>query len=228
MNKKITILLVSIFILSSCAPTAKLLEDYTQEAKLNDALKENILVVANTKDMKVRKVYEDRFVDELSKKNINAVQSYTKFPNLKDKRKASNDERKEIIKMFRENNIGAVFLMSLKETKTLTKEEKQPKPVATTTNYGKYRVTFTEMYNVNSNTYLTSLLEPNINDDYNNRLTSKQVFTSKIYILEGVFFNLYDDNTSELVADYTVSISEPDNAKEVLDKFSKIILKQLK
>ena len=228
MNKKFLVLLLSVFILSNCASSAKIIDSFKEETKLEETLKSKVLVVAKTKDAKVRKTYEDRFKNEFSNLNITAIQSYIAFPDLRDKKNRTEEENKQIVKMFRDNNIGAVFLMSLKETKTLTKEENPTKPIANTTNYGKYKFTFTEMYNLNSNAYLSSLLEPNVNDDYKNGIASKTTLTSKIYILEGAFFNLNANNTGELVAKYTVSISEPETAKEVIDNYTKLILKELK
>lgn len=218
------IVLITLVLLSSCT-TTKLVNSW-EASEFESTKSKKILVIARSNDNEVRKAYESRIAKELSSLQINAVESNKIFPNLTGNKKKSKEEIKNILSMFKREGIEAILLTSLKDTKTITKWPTTLKTTDTrASNFNRYRVSFTNFYDVSSNEYLTSSLRPrnsNAIDD------PSPALKSTTYLLEALLYDLTLEEKKQLVGGYQVSFEDPESAKLVLNNFIKIIGKQFK
>lgn len=225
-NKFITILGIAVM-LSSCS-SIKLTDSWKSE-NFDETKKAKILVVARATDIDVREAYEQEIVSKLKTNGIDAIEAYKKFPSLKENKNRSEEETSQIVKMFKEEGINAVLLTALKDTKVQkSTQDTTIDDYMSTGDIGKYGVSFTDYYDVNSIEYLSRNLRPvdNPNNPNDFGLTSELISTT--YILETVFYNLTLDKKQQLVGVYVIEATDPNSAAQVLKDFTKIISKQFK
>ncbi len=128
--------------------------------------------------------------------------------------------------MFKSKGVNAILSTSLKDTKVLkSSPEKKIDNSISTANVGKYGISFTNYYNVNSVEYLGRNLIP-IDDLKDTEPTIE--LSSTTYVIETVLYNLLLEKDKQLVAVYLIEATDPNSASKVLKGFSKIISKQFK
>lgn len=226
MKKRVNIsLLLSVVIFSSCV-SAKLSKSWSSD-NFNASESKKTLVIARSNDMEVRKAYEDKLTSELNNKGINAVSSYKVFPDLKEKLKRSEGEINTIVKNFKSAGIQTIMLMALKDTKTIESvPSKMEYAKSSTVNIGRYGVSFTDYLNIHSVEYINSTLRPLINDSNNSN--NEVVLSSTSYLLEAVVYDLLLESKKQLVGAYEVEVIDPKSGNQVLNRFSSLVVKQLK
>ncbi len=229
MNKflKTVVILVVIVTTFNCAPV-KLSNAWSSD-NFDATKSEKILIIARSNDAEVRQAYENELTSKLKAEGINAVASYKIFPDLKDKASRTKVETEEIVKQFKAKGIQSVMLTALKDTKLMqsTQKEGGNNYNKSTINKGQYGFTFVDYYSVHSIEYISRNLRPNYNaNDSNN--TEDIVLESTTYILEAALYDLTLEQRNQLVGAYEVQITDPNSGKQVLNKFSNLIVKQFK
>ncbi|WP_299886882.1 hypothetical protein [uncultured Lacinutrix sp.] len=221
---KIIVLIVLSIVLTNCA-TVKLSNTWSSE-DFQDAKTKKVLVVARSNDKEVQKAYENELVSKLKNEDINAISAHKLFPDLKEKSNRSQEEINTIVKDFSKEGIQSILLTALKGTKVEESiPEKEDTNASSIVNRGRYGFTFTDYYNVHSIEYLSRDLRPNYNE---NDQVSSQLLSSTTYTLEAVFYDLTLEKDKQFTGFYEVKITDPSSAKQILKKFSNIIIKQFK
>ena len=222
--KKTLTFVILVSILTSCT-SVKLTDNWKSE-NFEKTKKERILVVARAIDMDVRKSYEQKIASELRANGMNAIEAYKEFPSLKENKDRSEEEKKQLVKMFKEKGINGVLLAALKDKKVLkSSDEKIPKQqlYLGTGNIGKYGVSFTSYYNTHSVEYLTRDLIPE-EDLGGSEVTIP--LTSIIYVFEAMLYDLTLKEEKQLTGVFLIEVTDPSSASQVLKKVAKTISKQ--
>ncbi len=81
----------------------------------------NILVVARTSDLEVRKAFEREITKTLNEAGMKATASFMKFPDYNPEKKYSDKEKGEIKKILDDNGYDAVVLTVLKDVQEETR-----------------------------------------------------------------------------------------------------------
>ena len=189
--------------------SAKLSNSWTS-TNFDKTKKQKLLIIARSNDFDVRKSYEDELVLKLKELDVNAVAAYELCPYLKEKVNRSQEELNSLIQDFRNNGIEGILLTNLKNTKTESIDPTVKSNDNSLSQKGKYGISFTDYYNINSIEYLNSNLKP-INQkkefDYNTT-----AFDSTTYTLEVILYNLSLKDVDQLVGLYEVEVIDPKSA----------------
>ncbi|GGI56991.1 hypothetical protein [Winogradskyella haliclonae] len=222
--KNILLLILSVILFNNCASvklaeTSFTIDEHTLKGK-------KILVIAKSEDLKVRKAYENELVHKLSKEGFEAVAAYELFPNLKENRNTDAEEVKKIVNLFKSKGVESILVTSLRSKKTLKPEPVINSETSSSNIKGKYGFSFVDYYNINSIEYLSSSLRP---VDRNSEPEIYESFLeSTVYTLEAVVYDLSLPKTSQLAGVYEVEAIDPKSAKQVLERFTTIVAKQIK
>jgi hypothetical protein len=213
-----------IVVLSSSCSSGKLIYSWTSTEGLSDL--NTVLVIARSPDVDVKKAFESALVNSLRSKKVDGISVSDRFPDLIDKGPLSAEETREVKKRFVSNGIKTVVLMALKDTQTTYVEtENQGSDNNTASIKGKYGVSFTDSYNVNSLEYLSKDM---IRYDEEDVPIEERMHPSyNTYILEALVYDLDKNESDELVGVYNVKFVEPQSTEEIKQQFTRILTKQL-
>lgn len=188
-----------LLLLSSCS-TTKLMDSWKGQSfdRLSDA---KILVISQSAEANVRKSYETGIASKLRSKNIDAIESYLKFPLLQEAKTV--EEQNQIVKQFEEAGITAIILTSLKQTietqnGNLKVQSKTPKG-------------YEDKRSFDAKTMTSSAIV---------------LPTSKTYVLEGLIYDLTLQENEQLVNVCLVDVTDPDSGDKIEKNFTKIIADQ--
>lgn len=213
-----------ITIFTNCA-SVQLSDAYTSEG-FKESISKKILILARSEDDYIRESYENELVSKLKSQHLDAVSALDMFPDLKVKKDRTQEEKLNILKLFRDSKIEAIVLIALKDTRIDRPETNyNDNSYIPTNSKGKYGISFIDYYNVNSVEYLSAKLKP---IDFTSETENTNFYLkSTTYILEAVIYDLtLDDN--QLVGAFEVEAVDPNSAKNVLKSFTSIIAKEFK
>lgn len=217
MKKTISLLgLIALFIFSSCS-SVKVLDSWKGD-NISTIDDKNILVIARTDNNQARIAFENEIVSQLTANGRKATASFTQMPNLyPDKKISDENQKKEIITMMRNEGFNAIVLTVIKDFQEQTRTETEGGYYAGATIYPRYYRGFYGYY-YNPLSYST----------FGNYVPeTSRTYTSKIYILETVAYNLDEPEDKQLVAVVTSKIDNPSNLTKTAKEYVKAITKSL-
>ena len=207
--------------LGSCS-NAKVLYTYKSE-QLPDIRDNSVLVVARTAREDIRIAFENEITEDLLKRGINAVPSYTRIPELKPDEKLTEERKNEIKVMLEEAGFNGVVLTVLKDYQEQTRVIGEGGYDASV-NYG-YRDLPTYMGS-GFYVYYQHPLSYSTEDIY--VPPSPDVITSKLYVVETVAFDLDKKDDEQLVAVVRASLENPSGAASTAKIYAKAIASRFK
>ncbi len=112
------VMAIIVLLLSTSCGTSKLIATWHDESFAGKHIVQDVLVIAVTKDETIKRLYEDRFVDKLSKDGVRAIASYTlSQPDIKPTKEGVDAAVKEA---------GAKSVLITRYLGTDTKEHYRP------------------------------------------------------------------------------------------------------
>lgn len=180
----------------------------------------NVLVVARTARPEVREAFETEITKELKARNIRAVPSYTKFPELDPDKKITTQRMEEIKALLEKEGFNGVVLSVVKDYQELTRSIGEGGYEASV-NYG-YR-DYPTYYGNGFYVYYTHPLSYSTEDIYVPE--SEYTLTSRLYVLETLAYNLDQPEDQQLLAVVRSSIENPQGAKTTANDYAKAIAK---
>lgn len=165
-SKRLSLVIMAIIVslMTTSCGTSKLTATWHDEAFVGKHIVQDVLVIAVTKDETIKRLYEDRFVDKLSKDGVRAVASYTlSQPDIKPTKEGVDAAVKEA---------GAKSVLITRYLGTDTSEHYRP-PQRTMVYadpyyrgiHGYYPMTYGEVYSPGYTVKVTTIsLESNLYD----------------------------------------------------------------
>jgi len=215
-----TIYLISslsiILFLSSCS-SVKVLDSWKADnvKSIND---KNIIVIARTQNKQARIAFENEIVKQLTARGMNATASFTKFPKLTPNKEVTEERRKMIKTILRNEGFNAVVLTVVKDIQESTKTVTDGGYYAGGSYGGYYPSYYGGFYGYYHNPYSYSSYGV-----YNP--TTSTTYTQKTYVLETVVYNLDESEEKQLIAVVTSSIEDPKEAYKTAEAYVKAITK---
>lgn len=214
-------LLLLLLLLGSCK-SFKVLYNWSAEDKESVEGK-NILVLARTSDLEVRKAFEKEITQTLKDAGMNATASYIQFPDFDPEKKYTDEEKGRIKKILEENNYDAVVMTVLKDYQEETRSGVEGGYEASV-NYGYIdRPTYLGW---GFYTYFYHPLAYSTEDIYVEQ-TDDFTITSKLYVLDSIAFNLDLPEDEQMVRLFRASIENPDSAISTAKSYAKAIAKTI-
>ncbi len=182
----------------------------------------NILVIARTANDANRKAFEEEMVKQLRAKDLNATESYKKYPKIDHKSKLTKERVEEIKEKFQSDGFNAVVISVLKSTEVVsetTVDGGYETGGSVPTYYGYYGVGFYGYYAspVSYSNFEGVYVEPSISTR-----------TANIYVLETAAYNLDLPEKEQLVVVVTSKIAEPESIIDLADNYAKAVMNSLK
>jgi len=211
-----TLYLMIVIVLSGCS-SVKVLDSWKAD-NVGTLKDKNILVIARTDNKQARIAFENEIVSQLTSKGHKATASFTQMPNLyPDKQINDESQKKEIISMMRNEGFNAVVLTVIKDFQQQTKTETEGGYYAGATIYPRYyRGFYGYYYNPLSYSTFGTYVPP-----------TSRTYTSKVYILETVAYNLDESEDKQMVAVVTSKIDNPSNVTSTAKEYVAAITKSL-
>lgn len=214
-------LLLLLLLLGSCK-SFKVLYNWSAEDKESVEGK-NILVLARTSDLEVRKAFEKEITKTLQDAGMKATASYIQFPDFDPEKKYTDEEKGRIKKILEENNYDAVVMTVLKDYQEETRSGVEGGYEASV-NYGYIdRPTYLGW---GFYTYFYHPLAYSTEDIYVEQ-TDDFTITSKLYVLDSIAFNLDLPEDEQMVRLFRASIENPDSAISTAKSYAKAIAKTI-
>ncbi|MDO6761482.1 hypothetical protein Q4566_14820 [Tamlana sp. 2_MG-2023] len=220
MKQKLTLLCASLIaiVFYSCGPSIKVTDTW-KAPDIREIHDDKILVIARMDDRASRQLFEQEIVSKLKSVGINAVPSYSTYPDIKINKKLEESEVNEDIAKFKKDGFGAVALTVVKDVKTEINTEQSGGYVA-----GGYYPGFYGGYGGFGGYYGSFYSPYGMGGSY--IPSSQRTYESDIYKLETVVYDLGRENSKQLVAVVNSEITDPDSASGVAKPYAEKVLEQ--
>lgn len=220
--KQILVLAILVLTFSGCSSVK-----VTDAWKADDSgtfKEKKILVIARTDDMVTRQRFEQEITTKLTDRGIDATQSYTKFPSMQHNKKRTPEEIDELVQIIKNEGFHGIVLTVLKDksTEIVTSE---------TGGYtsGGYYGGYGGGYYGGFGGYYGRVYSP-YGYGYGGAYVPSETrtYTSDVYMLETVFYDLDKDAGNQLVAVVSSEITDPKSASKVAPEYANSVAKQFK
>jgi hypothetical protein len=207
-----TLLFLTLFI-QGCGGVKVITAWKAEESVIELFKQKKVLVIARTSDNQARVAFELALADALRKNKINAIESYTKAPQIHPEREMT-EERMEFIKsLLKSEGFNAILLTVVKDKK-LTQ---------TTTQDGMYMgmgYGYPGYYGGFYNYYRQPYAYGPYYSSFGGYIpTGSTTSTSTEYVLETVAYNLDEATEKQLVAVITTTLDNPKDAYKTAEKY---------
>lgn len=218
MKKSIYLILglTVILVLDACSSVK--VRDSWKADNVNTIKDKNIIVIARTDKQQARIAFENEIVNQLREKGMKATASFTKFPKLNPDQKITQEKRKKIKTMLKDEGFSGVVLTVIKDVQDVSKTVTDGGYYAGGTYYGYYPRYYGGFYGYYYNSMSYSTLG-------NYVPATSTTYTATNYVLETVVYNLDETGENQLVAVVTSKIEEPQNASKTAKQYVKAITK---
>lgn len=218
MKKSIYLILslTVILILNACS-SVKVLDSWKTD-NVNTINDKNIIVIARTANTQARIAFENEIVNQLTERGMKATASFTKFPKLNPDQKITDEKRKMIITILKDEGFNGVVLTVIKDVQELSKTVTDGGYYGGGTYYGYY-----PRYYGGFRGYYYNPLSYSSYGVYVQETST--TYTSKNYVLETVIYNLDETGENQLVAVVTSKIEDPENVSKIAKQYVKAITK---
>jgi len=216
---KITMLLVLPLVLLSCGPSISVTSMW-KAPDIESVSDNKFLVMARTDDMVSRQRFEDEIATQLRAEGIDAVESYKSLPSLRLNVEMSEAETSQQIEKFRNGGFDGMVLTVVKDVKSEMTTSESGGYVTGGGAYGGYG------YGGFNNYYGNNYSPYGMGGTYVPR--TQRTYTSDIYNLETVVYDLSKSGESQLVAVVSIKITDPASATQVAEPYAKKVIDQFK
>jgi hypothetical protein len=219
--KQILVLAILVMTFSSCS-SVKVTDAW--KADDSSTFKEKkILVIARTDDMVTRQRFEQEITAKLTAAGVDATQSYTKFPSMQHNKKRTPEEIDELVQIIKNEGFHGVVLTVLKDksTEIVTSETGGYTSGGYYGGYGGYYGGFGGYYGRVYSPYGYGYGGAYVPSE-------TRTYTSDIYMLETVFYDLDREAGKQLVAVVSSEITDPKSASKVAPEYANAVAKQFK
>lgn len=179
----------------------------------------NILVIARTANTQGRIAFEQAIADQISSKGIKATPSFTRFPKLKPDEQVTEERQELIMNILDSEGYDGIVLTVIKDaretTNTVTSGGYYSGGMYSSyypRYYGGFRGYYHHPYSYS--TYGNYYVEP-----------TTRTYTTQIYILETVIYDLTLPENEQLVAVVTTEIKDPSSVTKAADAYVAAIVK---
>lgn len=201
-----------------CGTSVKV-TDAWQADDIDEAKEEQYLVIARVDDQVGRQRFELEIANRLREGGIKAVESYRQYPSLNILMQLSEEEIDRWIAGIQNEGFDGIILTVIKEAKT----EKRTSTSGVGVGVG-YYPGYYDGYGYFGD-YFGSVYSPY---GYSGAYipVSQRTYTSEIYHLETVAYDLERERNKQLIAVVTVDITDPKSAADVAEKYADKVFAQ--
>lgn len=201
-----------LLILFGCGTSVKVTDSWEAD-DIQDSKDDNYLVIARVDDMAGRQQFEQEIATRLREGGMNAVESYKKYPSLNILEQLNEEQIELWIASIRNEGINGIVLTVIKDERQETRTSSSGIGVGV----GYYPAIY-DSYGYFGD-YYGSYFSP-----YGYRgvylPASQRTYTSDIYQLETVAYDLKREKGKQLIAVVTTNITDPDSASQVAEKYA--------
>lgn len=194
---------VLLILFTSCS-TARVTDSWLNEA-YKDYQPNKIVIVGLTDNLSGRALFEEQLKTELTKRGINAVESYNVFEPTFTSQKQTEDDIESEIERLSDQGFDAVLISAVKG---IDERVSYSGDNFITFNYWRR---FGHYYYLAQDVYVT--------DGYYNRY--------KIYTIEAALYNLKENNDKSLVWVASYNVVDPSQINTTVTNYVKAIIKSL-
>lgn len=206
------IVLFSFLLFFSCGTSVKVTDSWEAD-DIEDSRDDNYLVIARVDDMPGRQQFEMEIASRLREGGMNAIESYKQYPSLNILLQLDDKQIEQWIAGIREEGISGIVL-------TVIKDEKQETRTSSSGVYvgGGYYPSIYDGYGYFGDYYGSYFSPYGYHGAY--IPASQRTYTSDIYYLETVAYDLNRDKGQQLIAVVSVNITDPKSAVDVAEKYA--------
>ena len=221
MNKSITTVLTLslIFLFSGCS-TVKVVNSWSSD-NVETIEAQNILVIVKAKKEKYRETYEGKIAEKLRGAKLNAVESYTKFPDLNPNDTLSKADIEKIKTLFKKEGFNAIVYSAVIGVEKLSQTTVSGGYEAGTSLGAAAYINTIGFYGF----YTSAIPTPAFKGVYEE--PTYDIQTAKIYVLETRTFNLDLPEEDQLIAVVTSKIENVETSHNLANNYAKAVLESL-
>jgi len=223
MKKLSQFLVLAVIITFSSCSSVKVTDSWKAD-DINSIKNEKILVIARADDNIARQRFEQEIANRLRNDDYDATESYTKFPNTPHNKKRTADEIEKVISIIKAEGFNAIVLTVLRDK---SKEIVTSETGGYTTG-GYYPSSYGGYYG-GFGGYYGSVYSP-YGYGYGGTYVPSETrtYTSEIYSLETVVYDLRKEKGKQLLGVVSVDITDPKSASKVAPEYANAVAKGMK
>ena len=213
--------LTVILLLNSCS-SVKVLSSWKAD-NVDTIRDKNILVLARTQNKQARIAFENEIVAQLTAEGMKATASFTKFPKLNPDEEVTEERQHMIREILDNEGFNGVVVTVVKDYQESEKTVTDGGYYAGGTyGYGGYHGYYGGYYG-GFNGYYHNPMSYSSYGSYVPSTTT--TYTTKVYILETVIYNLDEPEGKQLVAVVTSQLEDPKDVTKNAEEYVKAITK---
>lgn len=219
--KKILLLIILVVSFSSCSGI-KVVDSWKAD-NINSLKDAKILVIARSDDMVGRQRFEQEIAERLRADGIDAMESYKKFPAMKQNKELSEEEINQRVQIIKNEGFKGVVLTVLKDMSKEIVTSESGGYVS-----GGYYPSYYGGYYGGFGGYYGRVYSP-YGYGYGGTYVPSETrtYTSETYSLETVIYNLDLEPGKQLLGVIAIDITDPKSASKVAPKYADAVAKQL-
>jgi len=228
--KQILILAIIAITFASCGTSVKVTDAWKAD-NINTLEGASILVIARADDMTSRQRFEQEIAERLRAEGIDATESYKKFPSMKQNVKRTEEEVDQLVQIIKNEGFKGIVMTVLKDMST---EIVTSETGGYTSGgyygggYGAYGMGYGGYYGGFGGYYGRAYSPYGYGYGGTYVPSETRTYTSKIYALETVIYNLDMEKGKQLMSVISVEVTDPKSASEVAPKYADKVLDALK
>ncbi len=198
---------------------------------INELEGAKILVIGRADDMTSRQRFEQEIAERLRADGIDATESYKKFPSMKQNVKRTEEEVDQLIQIIKNEGFKGVVLTVLKDMSTEIVTSETGGYTAGGYyggGYGMHGMGYGGYYGGFGGYYGRTYSPYGYGYGGAYVPSETRTYTSKIYVLETVIYNLELEKGKQLMSVISVEVTDPKSASEVAPKYADKVLIALK
>ena len=219
--EQILLILIAIVTLSSCGGIK--VTDSWKADDVGDIVNQKLLVIARTDDMVSRQRFEQELAIKFREADIDATESYKKFPSMKHNVKRTEAEIEQLIQIIKNEGFHGIVLTVVKDKST----ELVTSETGGYTSGGYYPSHYGGYYG-GFGGYYGRVYSP-YGYGYGGAYVPSQTrtYTSETYYVETVIYNLDFEKGKQLISVTSVDVTDPGSASKTAPKYAEAVAKAL-
>lgn len=219
--KKVLLLIILVVSFSSCSGI-KVVDSWKAD-NINSLKDAKILVIGRSDDMVGRQRFEQEIAERLRADGIDAMESYKKFPAMKQNKELSEEEIAQRVQIIKNEGFKGVVLTVLKDMSKEIVTSESGGYVS-----GGYYPSYYGGYYGGFGGYYGRVYSP-YGYGYGGTYVPSETrtYTSETYSLETVIYNLDLEPGKQLLGVIAIDITDPKSASKVAPKYADAVAKQL-
>jgi len=226
--KQFLILAILAVSFASCGTSVKVTDAWKAD-NINELKGAKILVIARADDMTSRQRFEQEIAERLRADGIDATESYKKFPAMKQNVKRTEEEVDQVVQIIKNEGYKGIVITVLKDMSTeIVTSETGGYTAGGYGGYGAYGMGYGGYYGGFGGYYGRAYSPYGYGYGGTYVPSETRTYTSKIYVLETVIYNLDLEKGKQLMSVISVEVTDPKSASEVAPKYADKVLSALK